>query len=87
MIRANTPARIPSEVPPGSNSTKKGELIVDLNNVELPDKCPRPQCNYRWAPQNSSGTNTYGALAGLKRLFQYPDETMALRFEIPAEDE
>ena len=48
----------------------KGELVVDLNEVELPVKCPRPQCDYRWSPKESNATNTYGALVALKNLFQ-----------------
>lgn len=65
----------------------KGELVVDLKDVELPLKCPMPQCGYRWSPQNATSTNTYGTLLALKNLFQFPGERMTLRFEIEGDEE
>lgn len=64
-----------------------GELVQSLSGAAIPTVCPSPACDERWAPAQSTASDTAGLIEYARKVLLHPDPKMTVRFEIDGEEE
>ncbi len=60
------------------------EWIIPLGKIAIPSECP--SCELRWTLRNGHSTNTERFLRALGEVLKFPDQQIAIRFEIDGEE-
>ena len=64
-----------------------GEFVVKVSDAAIPIHCPKPNCGERWTADGSTNSRPAGVVEALRKLLDFPDQLVALRFEIDGRED